>query len=110
MSKQRIEIEVDVPEGWEIAEYRAPRAGEFFFNAGAVIEAQQDRAYHDLILRRVEPKKESRWMVGFRSCTSVDRVKQRDVARGCDSAAFIRIDYENGRPVSVALESVEGKE
>lgn len=100
--KQKIEIEVDVPDGWEAT-------GEF---CPGVQYPDKPATLGHLILRRVEPKRESRWVNVFEPEYDgyVSMHASKAWCRGGGKAlGHIRIDYENGRPVNVALESVEGE-
>lgn len=110
----RIEIEADVPDGWVGVEYRRLRPDEsgWILKDGQAVwwDGAPCSSFHFLILRRVEPKKESRW----RRVPPPERdnmchiYKCRDDAISVSRERFIeRIDYENDIPVSVALESVE---
>lgn len=115
MSKQKIEIEVDVPDGWEaVAEYRCPHKKEPHLTASGVVVAPY--AYSEAMaipLRRVEPVKESRWL----NIHNKDAIGHpRSERCKCDfhehpdgRAGLIRLDFEDDELVSVALEIVEGK-
>lgn len=55
MTKQRIEIEVDVPDGFEFVEFRPPKEGEYFvMYCGSPVTATSDygKKHPRLIVRR----------------------------------------------------------
>lgn len=58
--KQKIEIEIDVPEGYEATgEFRQPRKGEFILRSGSAIEAMTDNEFSEgIILRKVKRYRE----------------------------------------------------
>lgn len=110
MAKQKIEVEVDIPSGFEATgKYRKPTAGEWYLYAGRADLATYTIGYPYLILRRVEPKRESRWrrvpeindyVPSHLYCT------KEDAGINCNFTVE-RIDYENGVPVSATLEPKE---
>lgn len=104
----KVEIEVDVPDGWRVTGYRQVKAYDYFMcMPGSVSqwlsEVESDDAY--LILEKVDPKRESRW-VGVACMPS-----GWDCRDGCVDAiskiggiVLERRDYENGKLVAVTLE------
>lgn len=114
MSKQTIEIEA--PDGWELTgEYRRAMFHEHILHLCPLRASQVGQPMGSesefLILRKIEPKRESRWM----NIYSVDSMTGSVFSNrsDCDKyashtrKAVVRIDYENGEPVSVALEQEE---
>ena len=59
MSKQKVTIEVDVPEGYEATgEYRVPREGEIHLPSNCLstaLVADRGCVFQKIILRRIEP-------------------------------------------------------
>lgn len=113
MSKQEITITVDLPDGWEATgEFRNPAEGEAFISSSGELVPFSNTGFScspRLILRRVEPKKESRW-INIYSPTNADIGLPRESIAECNHArantvvGTIRVDYENDTPVSVTLE------
>lgn len=110
----KIEIEADVPDGWVGVEYRPPKKGEWYLRQGGTCLADFHYSQPWLILRCVEPKKESQFInlypqahPAYGAPRSTRESADKDKTAG--RVGVVRIDYENGHPVSVALESVEGK-
>lgn len=115
--KQKIELEVDVPDGWEVVEWRDLRDGDWYLShvSGQALLSGAESGDRRFILRRVEPKRESRWINAY-PCHHVNRSAARHETKADavgamsdmrEQSKVIRIDYENGKPVNVALESVE---
>lgn len=52
MPKQQITIEVDVPEGWEVIDYRKPRHDEHFVSNGAVFQSVGESCMEYAIIRK----------------------------------------------------------
>lgn len=107
MAKQTIELEV--PDGWELTgEFRRAMSGE------AILDNTPLRAVHvglpmgtegpRLILRKIEPVRESRW--GWICCVNESLERARAMKYGCP---VVRADYEDGKLVNVALEPAEGE-
>lgn len=115
MSKQTISIDVDVPEeGYELVGWSRPKKGEPLIDVTgqSVIIADRDYDEPRLILRRIEPKRESRWrnlyLIGSMAGDMWhESRKDADCRAMRNREAVERVDYENGRPVSVALEQEE---
>lgn len=111
--KQRIEIEVDVPDEYEAECWRPPLKGEILLacDGQCVYKADRDYVEPRLILRRREPVRESRWrrvpllsdrtfcMVFSRRDEAFDHAQQM-------GSRLERLDYEDGKLVSVELEEV----
>ncbi len=104
--KQKVEIEVDVPDGWK-------PTGEFKF--AVPYEGAEPAIIGRLLLEKVEPKRESRWLNVFcdniTDCPWVGTVFQTrdfsDSSARCTKSTrqgCIRIDYEDGKLVDVTLE------
>lgn len=95
MSKQRIEIEVDVPEGHECT-------GEF--QPGVLCDGVT-KLIGGLILRKVEPVKETRygWVCARHSTAESARTKHDG------KIDVVRCDFEDGKLVNVALEPAHGE-
>jgi hypothetical protein len=108
----KVEIEVDVPDGWELTGefHRAFKGNGYLSTCGALIwTSDMPSSERYIILRKVEPVRESRWR----------RIPDKDSLAGCclwseksmairfTGESVERIDYENGKPVSVTLEPVE---
>lgn len=116
MAKERVEIEVDVPEGYEAIAFRAPLPGEKWLSPrGHVLwdtPLTQPRINARLILRKIEPARESRWenLYPLGSCRGMRHIERSlaDETATAGRCAIIRIDYENNVPVNVALEPAEG--
>lgn len=102
--KQQVEIEVDVPEGWEVTgEFRLPRYGEHFLSAGIACRAAFNfQEAMSIILRKVEPKRETRYTICPRIVSTYDTYER--AAADFPGYRIERIDYENGHPVAVSLE------
>ena len=118
MAKQRIEIEVDVPEGWVFTgEYRHVQPNDHYMPEPSsaacwLADDPTDDAY--LILRRVEPVRESWWRRvpnpgSDGRCYLYDSLQAANMVRIIPGERIERIDYENGVPVHVALEPAEGE-
>jgi hypothetical protein len=69
MSKQKIEVELEVPEGWELTgEYRVPNAGEMYlYIASGLVLKCLGVVAEKFIVRRVWSKQEAE--------SSMDRVR-----------------------------------
>jgi len=114
------EIEVDAPRvkelGYEPAAFRIPTRDDPIWSSecggGISLSRGYDIHQPSLILRKIEPVRESRWMNVY---PPVDHLCQYNSRAQCRRSAaetaigFIRIDYENGVPVHVALEPAEGE-
>lgn len=102
MAKQRVEVEVDVPDGWQAT-------GEF---RSGVINGFDTSLIGRLIIRKIEPVRESRWenLYALGSCRGMRHINRSlaDETAVEGRCAVIRIDYENNAPVNVALEPAEG--
>lgn len=119
--RQKVEIEVDVPDGWRAVAYRPVRAGEWYISTVSGFALQAGSEYHDprLILEKVEPKRESRWRLlpALHSSPSYSylyaTIADAKRAVGCNhNGEFLRmerLDYEDGKLVAVTLEP-EGEE
>lgn len=109
MAKQRIEIDVDVPEGFEATgEFRCAVIGDFYIawpGRAARWGMSSPSPAEVVILRKVEPVRESRW--GWVCCVNTT-LEQANSNRHLYSGPLVRADYEDGKIVSVALESAEG--
>lgn len=105
----KVEIEVDVPDGWRVVGYRQVKAYDYFMCLPGSIsqwlsEVESDDAY--LILEKVEPKRESRWANLYHHTSGMlcrSRDECTNVLSG-ERVSLIRIDYEDGKPVAVTLE------
>jgi len=114
--RQKVEIEVDpAPAGYRYTgEYRRVAPGEHYAYEGESHKCYGERGCY-LILEKVEPKRESRWLNVFHDnatdCPWVGIVFQtrnssdssarytKSIRKGC-----IRLDYEDGKLVAVTLE------
>lgn len=112
MSKQKIEIEAPLaPAGYEYTgELRRTVIDEWYAYEGEAHKSCGEAGEY-LILRRVEPKKES-WWQNLYAPGEMTAPMQRSRNAADDTARPIRLAvarfyYENGHPVYVALESVE---
>ena len=108
MSRQRIEIEVDVPEGFgATGEFRPPQRGEWFIAInGQLMEATESYVDPRIILRRVEPKRESRWVNVYGP--TCDHATKEAAAQVPSRVGCVRLNYENDKLVSVSLEEGKG--
>ena len=110
--KQKIEIEVDVPDGWEwTGEYRRAMQREktLGFNPSRVIDVLQPMGTETehFILRRREPVRESRWVNAYgRDVGNCSRYDAEASANHLTRQGVIRLDYEDGKLVHVTLEEV----
>ena len=91
--KQKIEIEVDVPDEKELT-------GEFI---PGVCHDMREGLIGRLILRSREPVRESRWVNVYRE-TSYETLEKSNVGSGSHRQGVIRLDYENNKLVAVTLE------
>lgn len=105
-------IKVDpAPAGYRYTgEYRRVAPGEHYAYEGESHKCYGERGCY-LILEKVEPKRESRWVnmygaesEGYRSRERADSQANHNTRQGC-----IRLDYEDGKLVAVTLEP-EGEE
>lgn len=81
MPKQKIEIEVDVPDGWEATGEYDPGLPRY------------------LILRRKEPVRESRWSPALFNYPTA-----KSCSNACFGAPAIRGEFVDGKLVAVTLE------
>lgn len=118
MAKQDFTITANIPDGWEpTGEYRCPRKGEWYlYFPHTALEARDTFIVERyVILRKIEPVRESRWINAYRcdyTNEGASRHRSRVVAKAAQGGIrvpLIRIDYENGVPVHVALEPAEGE-
>lgn len=91
MGKQTIEI--DVPEGWIVVAYRAPKRGEWYLaSSGEVAQAEADFSTHRPILERdpsfepIEVRLKPGWLV-----MDSDSKKW-----WCENEPFIRSSFSSG--------------
>lgn len=103
---------IEVPEppaGWEYTgEYRCPRRGDWYEFRGkpnrSEIDFTQDKL---LILRRREPVRESRWVNHYNKWEGhISRECADRAACEPERTGVIRLDYIDGKLVSVELEEV----
>lgn len=103
--KRKVEIEVDVPEGMELTgeQRRTKQYGpcELSPTVDGVL----------LILRKVEPKRESRWMNVYPPNDVNPKAQYHKTMEGAITSQgdrcplpLLRIDYEDGKPVRVELD------
>ena len=106
----KVEIEVDVPDGWRAVAYREPRIGEWILTEGGPSQVTYELAFRYIILEKVEPKRESRW-IAVGTEPSGWESRSACVAGTCriEKVVIERRDYENGKLVAVTLED-EGEE
>ena len=105
MPKQTIEVDESlVPAGFRAAGFGKPRAGQWYEHCGAAHQAFNDfRTDKHLLLEKVEPVRESRW-IALHNPASIgwqQRERARQLAGG---NKLIRIDLENNKLVAVTLE------
>jgi hypothetical protein len=57
---QKVEIEVAVPEGWEVVGQRSPRIGDYFLSecSGPLVLANMDFVTNRIVLRKVKQYRE----------------------------------------------------
>ena len=55
MTKQTIEVEV--PEGWRVKEYRMPNKGDYFWHQNRVCVASSSFIDQRLIIEKIQPRK-----------------------------------------------------
>jgi hypothetical protein len=116
MAKHEIEMPDEaIPDGWKLTgEYRQVNCYDDYMPLpGNVAEwlgdEPSDEAY--LILRKVEPVRESQWMNIYPkgsncgNCFHASR-EYAITSRAHQFALLVRIDYENGVPVSAHIEPV----
>lgn len=104
----KIEIEADVPDGWVGVEYLPPKKGEWYLRHDGPCLADFNYEEPWLILRRVEPKRESRWCAipedTFGVCYVTREAAAAAVVQVGRRLVIERRDYEDGKLVSVTLE------
>lgn len=116
MAKQKVEIEVDVPEGWEFTganprrEDRSNHGVHDTENGGRCVDSWME-VKPCLILRKVEPKRETRWWnlypegrpyaIGRNYYHSRG---QADSESASGRISVLRMELENDIPVHVELE------
>ena len=105
--RQKFEIEVDVPDGWRI-KCQGTRND---IRPVLTPNSCTTQIVANIILEKVEPKRESRWInaygaesEGYASKERAERQAWGETRQGC-----IRLDYEDGKLVAVTLEP-EGDE
>ena len=55
MTKQTIEVEV--PEGWKVKEYRIPNKGDYFWHQNRVCVASSSFTDQRLIIEKIQPRR-----------------------------------------------------
>ena len=55
MTKQTIEVEV--PEGWKVKEYRMPNKGDYFWHQNRVCVASSSFIDQRLIIEKIQPRR-----------------------------------------------------
>lgn len=101
--KQKIEIEVDVPDDMEIKCQGTRNDICPVFTP----DECTGQLVCNVLLRRREPVRESRWINAYRDCVSSTYSTRESVDRVADEKArlgVIRLDYEDGKLVRVTLE------
>lgn len=104
MANQKIEIEVDVPEGFQAVAYRPYGIGEWYLHQSGPKIGDCNAIYPWLILRKVEPVRESRW---YPASLEWGYVSLTAVRSAYPTGPYVRIAFENGVPVYVTLEPKE---
>lgn len=115
--KKRIEIEVDVPEGFEATgEWKAPVKGQWFLDTAAepvhAIKANADYTCCRLILRKVEPKRETRWLNLYGPHNTATAILQKtraisDKWATVERTGVARVEFEDDRVVGLHLEPID---
>jgi hypothetical protein len=111
VAKQKIEIEVDVPDGYEVAEYRKPQLGESYLcGRGEINICHGEGDFNRLILRRVKQYREpvlpsdkfassefsddeKNWVCSYLKGVVLD--EEFPWKSGCGSFRFCRIEKES---------------
>lgn len=121
MARQDFTITANIPEGWEpTGEYRCPREGEWYlYFPHCALQAKATFIFEQfLILRKIEPVRESRWRNVYPKdhSTYAYYYKSYELARSsmpsqakAEGGRIERVDFENGKIVHVALEPAEGE-
>ena len=95
---QKVEIEVDVPDGWR-------PTGDFEY--AVPYEGAEPAIIGRLLLEKIEPKRESRWFCAVRELCDTGGFMSLASALKCideDRSCIERRDYEDGKLVAVTLE------
>lgn len=97
MAKQKIEIEVDIPEGWKVVDYRRPKPGESYLDCGEVrketISGDRHAYYPHLILIQ-EP-------LAIQACRKlVEYRRSRSASPGVWSEAFMECVYASEQAIA----------
>jgi hypothetical protein len=110
MAKQRVEIDDSiVPAGYVVTgEYRRPFPDEPVLTTtgeARTIHAndQCGLSVYRIILRKVEPVRESRWGFAY----APFKTREEYIAAYPDAEIPVRVEFENARPVSATVEGVE---
>lgn len=104
--KKRIEIEVDVPEGWESAgALRDPIAGEHYLSAGGTVAGPSGGGLGEprLILRKVEPKRETRY--GW--CYAPWKTLTEMATNSPYAEIPVAVEFVDDKPVSTRLTRID---
>lgn len=113
----KVEIEVDVPDGWKpTGEFRKARRGDRYLATKGLFAWTADVHSTEkyIILERIEPKRESRWRLlptlhsspsySYLYPTLADAKRAIGCNHNGEYLRMERLDYEDGKLVAVTLD------
>lgn len=106
VSQQTIEVDESlIPAGFRATGFGKPRAGQWYEHCGAAHQAFDDfRTDKHLLLEKIEPVRESRWLNDYGQIEGYESRELADKFSLQDRVGVVRRDFIDGNIVSVTLE------